>query len=78
MERFGANTHPAKNFQVKILQGIFWKGVPESCLFFLYFWEIMDSLQKMVEFTENCKFGMFDIIFQNLAGKGEERAEFSH
>lgn len=43
---------------------------------FLYFWEIMDSLQKMVEFTENCKFGMFDIIFQNLAEKGEERAEF--
>lgn len=36
MERFGANTRPAKNFQVKILQGIFWKGVPESCLFFVF------------------------------------------
>lgn len=46
MERFGANTHPAKNFQVKILQGIFWKGVPESCLFFVF-------LGKNGWFTEN-------------------------
>lgn len=36
----------------------------------------MDSLQKMVEFAGNCRFGMLDIIFQNLAEKGEERAEF--
>nr|DAU29367.1 MAG TPA: hypothetical protein [Caudoviricetes sp.] len=37
MERFGANTHPAKNFQVKILQGIFLEGsagvVPLFCIF---------------------------------------------
>lgn len=46
MERFGANTQPAKNFQVKILQGIFWKGVPESCLFFVF-------LEKNGRFTEN-------------------------
>jgi hypothetical protein len=32
----------------------------------------------MVGFTENCKFSMLDIIFQNLAEKGEEGEEFSH
>lgn len=36
----------------------------------------MDGLQKMVEFTENCRFGMLDIIFQNLAEKGEKRGKF--
>lgn len=35
----------------------------------------MDGLQKMVEFTENCKFGMLDIIFQNLAEKGDKRGK---
>lgn len=29
----------------------------------------MDSLQKMVEFTENCKFGMLDIIFPKFGRK---------
>ena len=74
MERFGANTHPAKNFQVKILQGIFFGRGCRNRASFLYFWKRMDSLQKMVKFTENCRFGMLDIIFQNLAEKGEERA----
>lgn len=35
----------------------------------------MDGLQKMVGFTGNCRFGMLDIIFQNLAEKGEKRGK---
>jgi hypothetical protein len=47
MERFGANTQPAKNFQVKILQGIFLEGSAGIVPPFFVF------LEKNGRFTEN-------------------------